>query len=209
MRMALCLSGCALLLNACLAYRQTTKHGMMDQTKAPPGWHSNFRIRADDEATERRTGRIRWIRVRDPLRRTAPASAERVPEQARMLPPNVEDHDPEPRTARERISAHSSVVTTRPADALPPTQEDLMPKKEWNKLAIPVFALGMGSMAVGLLTTSTAAALGVAVAAVVLGAIALKHIRAKDQAGKGFALIGFILGIFALFFTAIVLVVGA
>lgn len=84
-----------------------------------------------------------------------------------------------------------------------------MPKKQWNKLAIPVFVLGLGSMAMGFLTTSTAAALGVALVAVVLGAIALKNIRAKDQAGKGFALIGFILGIFALLFTAITIsVVG-
>ena len=78
-----------------------------------------------------------------------------------------------------------------------------MPKKKWNALAVPVFILGIGSIAMGILTTSTAAALVVAMTAVVFGAISLKHIRAKDQAGKGFALVGFILGVFALLFTAI------
>jgi hypothetical protein len=82
-------------------------------------------------------------------------------------------------------------------------EENLMPKKKWNVLAVPVFVLALGAVTLGFFTTSTLAVLLAAVVTVALGAITLRHIRTHDEAGKGFALIGFIIGLFVLLFVGI------
>ena len=81
-----------------------------------------------------------------------------------------------------------------------------MPKKKWNVLAVPVFVIALGAVALGFLTTSVPAVLITAVVAVVLGAIALRRIRSHDEAGKGFALIGFIIGLVTLFFAGLAII---
>jgi lysylphosphatidylglycerol synthetase-like protein (DUF2156 family) len=94
-------------------------------------------------------------------------------------------------------------------DQLLQEQVDTMPKKRWNRLAIPAFVLALLTVFLALFTVSTTAVILVAAATIVLAGVSLKQIRREEQAGKGFALAALIIGLIAALITAIsIIVVG-
>lgn len=85
--------------------------------------------------------------------------------------------------------------------------ENVVPKKKWNRLAIPTLVLALGTIALALFTTSTTAVILAAVTTLVVGGISLRQIRKREEAGKGFALVGLILGLIATLITAMAIAV--
>lgn len=82
-------------------------------------------------------------------------------------------------------------------------EENLMPKKKWNRLAIPAFVAALGTVALGLFTSSTSAVLAGVLITLLLAGIALRRIRIHEQSGKGFAFAALMIGVIAALITAL------
>ncbi len=78
-----------------------------------------------------------------------------------------------------------------------------MPRKRWNRLAVPAFVAAAGTVYLGLSTTSAFVVIAAIVVTFTLAGIALKRIRTHEQAGKGFAFAALMIGVFAALLTAI------
>ncbi len=107
-------------------------------------------------------------------------------------------HDPTPPI----IQAAASAKAPSQAFAQQDGDEKVLPKKKWNKLAIPAFALSLGVVALAVFTASTIAVILAAITALVVAGTSLKQIRRREEAGKGFALVGLIIGLLATLITA-------
>lgn len=82
-------------------------------------------------------------------------------------------------------------------------QENLMPKKKWNRLAIPAFVAAAGTVYLGLSSVSAFAVIGAILVTLALAGISLKRIRTHEQAGKGFAFAALMIGVIATLLTAL------
>ena len=83
-------------------------------------------------------------------------------------------------------------------------QEDLMPRKRWNRLAVPAFVVSLGAVALALFTTSTIAVIAALVVALVLAGISIRQIRWREEGGKGFAIAALMIAVIAAIVTAMV-----
>jgi len=197
------LIACVMLLTACTTDRHVVTGGLIQKRKYRPGWHLDFPSRSATPRAERNAAeRPRTIHAAPQGSIVQPSDRPLAP--AVIVAPLTASAEPvqETRSVRPALSPATPAWRLSCISAQD-GEENLMPKKKWNVLAVPVFVLGLGAVALGFVTASTLAVLIVAVITVVLGAIALRRIRSRDQAGKGFALIGFILGLFVLLFVAI------
>lgn len=93
-------------------------------------------------------------------------------------------------------------------EATPPVHEDedqenLMPKKRWNRLAIPALLAALGTICLGLFTSSTYAVLGSIFVTLLLAGISLRRIRLHEEGGKGFAFAALMIGVIAAVVTAL------
>lgn len=87
--------------------------------------------------------------------------------------------------------------------------ENVVPRKEWNKLAVPAFVLALLTVAAGFTLTHVGVVALAVLATIIVAAVSLKQIRRREQAGKGFALIALIIGLIAALFTALVVLWAA
>ena len=85
-----------------------------------------------------------------------------------------------------------------------PEQEQEIPKKKWNKFAIPAFIAALATLYLGFFGTSTIAVIIALGVTFILSGISLRQIRSRDEAGKGFALAALMIGVIAAVATAIV-----
>ena len=85
--------------------------------------------------------------------------------------------------------------------------ENVVPRKKWNRLAVPTLVSAVSIIALAIFTTSTTAVILAAITTLVLGGISLRQIRRREEAGKGFALVGLILGLIATLITAMAIAV--
>ena len=85
-----------------------------------------------------------------------------------------------------------------------PEQEQEIPKKKWNKFAIPAFLAALVTIYLGFFGTSTVAVIIALGVTFILSGISLRQIRSRDEAGKGFALAALMIGVIAAVATAIV-----
>lgn len=84
-----------------------------------------------------------------------------------------------------------------------PQDENLMPKKRWNRVAVPAFVAALGTVYLGLFTSGAYAVIGALLVTLVLAGISLRTIRKKEQAGKGFAFAALMIGVIAALVTAL------
>lgn len=110
-------------------------------------------------------------------------------------------------TSRVGSSPIAEVISSDPPYRPQEEDENLMPRKKLNFLAIPAFTFALGTVALGLFTTSTIAVLVAAVLTILLAGLSIRRIRSREQGGKGFALLALILAILALLATAIAIAV--
>lgn len=97
----------------------------------------------------------------------------------------------------------STVVSSAPVHAMPPEQENLMPKKRWNRLAVPAFVAALGTVYLGLFTGSTYAVIAGLFVTLMLAGFSLRQIRHREEAGKGFAFAALMIGVIATLITAL------
>lgn len=117
---------------------------------------------------------------------------------------SVEEHTPrqaEPR--KQGIIREEAVHQVTPPTNENGHQENLMPKKRWNRLAIPALVAALGTICLGLFTSSTYAVLGGIFVTLLLAGISLRRIRLHEEGGKGFAFAALMIGVIAAVVTAL------
>ena len=200
------LAVCIVLITACSTDRHVVTGGLIQKRKYRPGWHMDLDFRNDQPSNTHRSTAIRLMArnsantraVIDVFERPLAFAKDREPITASIAPVR-----PMRTRASMRHQVREVLTPLRKADSALDGEENLMPKKKWNMLAVPVLVLALGTVALAFLVPSTLAVLVAGALTVVLGAISLRHIRSHDEAGKGFALTGFIIALFALLFTGI------
>ena len=98
-------------------------------------------------------------------------------------------------------NTHISLPPTLPVDSVD-LDENLMPRKRWNALAVPAFVVGLGTVALGFGSSIWLLIAGIVVTLVLAG-LSMRGIRRREQAGKGFAFGAIMIGVIAALLTAI------
>lgn len=133
------------------------------------------------------------VRMQEPAQRVDDHITASVEEQA---PPRAE-------LPKQGIIREEAVHQVTPPMHEDERQENLMPKKRWNRLAIPALVAALGTICLGLFTSSTYAVLGGIFVTLLLAGISLRRIRIHEQAGKGFAFAALMIGVIAALVTAL------
>ncbi len=204
-----------LLLTACSNDKAVVRNSPFQKRTLRPGWHVDLSLGRERKAVQVPQERSPTLapalldaRIEVPSGSTlVPLSAEAT------LPQRQETGQITPVSAELASISFPANATNAPGVAVPDQlsqeQVDTMPKKRWNRLAIPAFVLALLTVFFALFTVSTTAVILVAAATIVLAGVSLKQIRREEQAGKGFALAALIIGLIAALITAIsIIVVG-
>lgn len=191
-----------LLLAACAGSKpNTVGEGRLQKRTFRPGLHVDLhrsrpiaprpdRIAREPKTTERRN--ILWP-VPAP-----PADAAPLASAGAMAPPPA---------AAQRTATTPSPVQAIPQAAPRPDQEeyyqeDLMPRKRLQPLAIPAFLVAVGAILLGFQVNNILLVVALLVVAITLAGVSLRRMRDHDRSGKGFALPGMVLALVALLFAA-------
>lgn len=204
-----------LLLTACANDKSVVRNSPFQKRTLRPGWHVDLSmgrerkvVQVPQDGSPTLATTLLDARIEVPSGSTLlPLSAEAT------LPPRQETGPITPVSAELASISFPANATKAPEVAVPDQlfqeQVDTMPKKRWNRLAIPAFVLALLTVFLALFTVSTTAVILVAAATIVLAGVSLKQIRREEQAGKGFALAALIIGLIAALITAIsIIVVG-
>lgn len=193
--------GMAVLVVGCASGPRRVSEGWLQKRQHRPGWHLDLARREASHA-ERRAPGLKRLELRSPELRIGEASSARRPLSShRQLQP--EDQVRSASMVASEVVADvdvMSVVVERGA----PYQEDLMPRKRWNRLAVPAFVVSLGAVALALFTTSTIAVIAALVVAMVLAGISIRQIRWREEGGKGFAMAALMIAVIAAIVTAMV-----
>lgn len=193
--------GVVLLFAGCASGPRRVSEGWLQKRQHRPGWHVDLGGRSSFDAERHRPRMVR-MELRSPGLPLMNASAERHPLSSRV---HVQ---PEPAMHAEAAPAPDvavDVVVRSPVLQRASTdQEDLMPHKRWNRLAVPAFAVSLGAVALALFTTSTIAVIAALVVALVLAGISIRQIRWREERGKGFAIAALMIAVIAAIVTAMV-----
>ncbi|MBK8226031.1 MAG: DUF4190 domain-containing protein [Flavobacteriales bacterium] len=188
-----------LLLMACSGSRSTVQERRIQHRRHSNGWH----IDLDARRREPRT-RIRDLESRHAnLPVLAPTVEERAPITAAATPaPPFTATLADQRAIKEAV--RRTQLTGLPT-ALKPVirqeeDENIMPRKKWNALAVPAFASGVSAIVLGF-GTNLWLLIGAIVLTLVLAGWSIKRIRRREQAGKGFAIAALLIGVFAALLT--------
>ncbi len=196
------LAGCAQQNNAVVG------KGPIQKRKYQPGWHVDLfqRSRAmQPEHTERR--------------RSAPDVVQQ--EEIAVVPTNTiegleHEQDLDAFGPSASLDAMPPGATLQPSVTLgrastetaveAPAQENLMPRKRIQPLAIPS-ALFVGAGITMAFVTNSALLVAVALLiGLVLAAVSLRRIRSHERSGKGFAIVALVLGTMAALITTMVII---
>lgn len=186
-----------ILLGACGGPRGTVHEGGLQRRVHRPGWHVDLGLRRETAQREPMASAQRLSeRPLQPF--TAP-----MPEPARRQQPGL--LAPPLRPAEVALVSAPQPANALPADRPPTTAvqdpDDLMPRKRWNALAVPAFAAGLGTIALGF-GTNLLALVGAIALTLLLAGLSIRRIRRKEQAGKGFAFAALMIGVLAALLTA-------
>lgn len=194
------LMGLALLVVGCAGGPRRVSEGWLQKRQHRPGWHLDLDARSD--LAVRRVTRLEHLDLRIPDLTMGKASCERHPLPSRMDPGSVivmRASAASASRASAEVGAGDLLVRSVSTD-----QEDLMPRKRWNRLAVPAFVVSLGAVALALFTTSTIAVIAALVVAMVLAGISIRQIRWREEAGKGFAMAALMIAVIAAIVTAMV-----
>ena len=183
-----------LLLSACANDKAVVRNSPFQKRTLRPGWHVDLSLGRQRKA-------VQVPQERSPTlapalldtRNEVSSGSTLLPLSAEVTPPPRQETGPiTPVSAELANISFPANATNAPGVAFPDErlqeQVDTMPKKRWNRLAIPAFVLALLTVFLALFTVSTTAVILVAAATIVLAGISLKQIRREEQAGKGFAL---------------------
>ena len=188
-----------LLLMACSSSRSTVQERRFQHRRHSNGWHIDLHARR----TQPRT-RIRDLEYRGAdlsvfavkVEERAPIAAAGTPAAA-FIATHVEQRAIEEAVRRTPLTdpptAHTPIVRQE-------EEENIMPRKRWNALAVPAFASGLGTIALGF-STNLWLLIGAIVITLILAGWSITRIRRREQAGKGFSMTALLIGVFAALLT--------
>ncbi len=198
--------------SSCAGNQRVQETGFLQKRKHLPGWDLVLRSsKAPPAATRPPHADIGPEAGNVPPEDYAPLHEEVAPELSAqadgaapetMAPPLKPTKQPASGLAAHKSDQVEVTATKMVKDQDP--QENLMPKKRWNKFAIPAFIAALGTLYLGLFTVSTLAVIGAILVTFILAGISLRQIRKRDEAGKGFALAALMLALLAAMATAMV-----
>jgi hypothetical protein len=198
MRAVLFLS--VLLLTACTGARNTVQERRIQQRRHSNGWHIDLsarqrpeprmRIRALEPPVVGPLVDAESAEERNPIGAAEPSVATTVT--AQVEGGAFVDAAPHPKSVDARMTARQDVRQEE--------DENIMPRKKWNALAVPAFASGLGTIALGF-GTNLWLLIGAIVLTLILAGWSIKRIRRREQAGKGFAMAALLIGVFAALLT--------
>lgn len=194
------LAGCAQRDNAVVG------NGPFQKRKYQPGWHVELFRRPMAKQAEHAEQRSS-VREIPPLEIILPKPAHTS---ARL---EQEQHTdalgPSASVSTMHRSAIRHVTVAQVAESNTteaPAQENLMPRKRLQPLAIPaVLFVGTG-ITLAFVTNSALLVAGALLIGLVLAAVSLRRIRSQERSGKGFALVALVLGTMAALLTAMVII---
>lgn len=216
--MALRIALVVLLASSCAPERSIVSDGPLQKRRSRPGWHWDFPASRKEPHTRSGTSEeARPARAHITAPVPAPVTAEPVAHVSDGAYPNGAPALPHTHGDPHKVVRPAEVAPPAAATGTPrytqatrqvPEQSDRTDppaKKRWNPWAAPALAVALGTVAIGLFTTSTIAVLfGVAVA-IVLAAIALRRGRQEELSGKGMAIVAMIVCMLTVLATAAVI----
>ncbi len=200
----------ALLFWGCAGEKRVTDTGFLQKRKFRPGWDLSIgKPKLDQQVgsiDRKSTPRV------DPV---SEPSAEKLQERFPQEELHASLHSAEEilssaEPEEENIERSSITIEAAKNAAYvekDPDQEDLLPKKRWNWLAIPAFVASLGIVAIGLYTTSTIWVIIAIAVTFILAGISIRQIRKREEAGKGFAIAALLIALLAVVATAIAIAV--
>jgi hypothetical protein len=196
-----------LVATGCSTSRHTVGEGPFQKRTLRPGWHLDLGLRRDQAPMQRsRTPEQLTIRGLDP----AIPSGEPAYAALEATGLNGPAHTllPRPKGQPDPVAGAPRTTAEAPAPTLVQTVPLDEPKPRWNPLAIPAFALAVGTVAYAILGTSELVVVLAVVATLVLAAIAVRKGRTYEWRGKGFAVVALMIGALAGLITLVALLAG-
>lgn len=196
------LAGCAQQNNAVVG------KGLVQKRKYQPGWHVDLFQRSRPLAvlhTERRRSApaVELPEQLADLTNSTMVSLEQEQDIYVFGPSASLDamhHGAALRPSATFLSAARSTPATTPA------QENLIPRKRLQPLAIPSMLFVGAGITMAFVTNSGLLVAGALVIGLVLAAVSLRRIRSHERSGKGFAIIALVLGTMAALITTMVII---
>lgn len=198
----LLLAGCAQRNNAVIS------KGPFQKRKYQPGWHVELFRKPMAKPAEQAEAR----------RDTPDVHAQEMEEALSSRSNTASGQAPDP----VEFEASASLTTTHPpvrpgssktfepqvesAPQQAPRQENQMPRKRLQPLAIPAALFVGAGITLAFVTNSGLLVAGALLIGLVLAAVSLRRIRSHERSGKGFALVALVLGTLAALLTAMVIV---
>lgn len=181
-------------LLACTGSRESVHESRFQKRRHVNGWHLDLHARQAD-APQR-------FRLKALVPRTAPVSGsapiqEREPIASAKGDPAV-INAPQLVEQEERMRAIPSTTAARTEQQ--EEDENLMPRKKWNAVAVPAFVSALGTVALGF-GTNLWLLVGAIALTFILCAWSIARIRRKEQAGKGFTMAALIIGVLSALLT--------
>jgi hypothetical protein len=195
---------------SCGSQRAVVGDGLLQKRRFRPGWHLDLPAAHKSSQPQRRSAHTttssQWDHV--------PATAVHEEIDATVTTAEVSSPlipTPPARTYAPSVIDVPEVGSTDPRDLMPTPAHDApvdsTTAKRWNPWAAPALATAVGSVAIGLFTTSTIAVLITVAIAIVLASIALRRGRENEWSGKGLALAAMIIAMLVVLATAAAIVV--
>lgn len=196
-----------LVAASCSTSRHTVGEGVFQKRTLRPGWHLDLGLRRDQAPVQRSRPPERLttrgpepdIPSGEPAFAALELSGLNGPSHIQLDPPKRQ-LDPVAAAPRPIAKAHAPTLQ----QAVPLDE----PKPRWNPLAIPAFALAVGTVAYAILGTSELVVVLAVVATLVLAAIAVRKGRTYEWRGKGFAVAALMIGALAGLITLVALLAG-
>ena len=196
------LAGCAQQNNAVVG------KGPIQKRKYQPGWHVDLfqRSKAVQPAHTERRRSVPDVEQQEELTVAPPSTIEGLEHEQDLdaFGPSASldalslGHAIQPSVDLGRVA------TATPAEA--PAQENLMPRKRLQTLAIPSALFVGAGITMAFVTNSALLVAAALLIGLVLAAVSLRRIRSHERSGKGFALIALVLGTMAALITTMVII---
>ena len=197
-----------MILPSCSTHRDVVQEGRFQKRTHQGGWHIDLHRSGDhDRGASAHLHRVKPrleaapLALKDPHERLL-ASKDRT-EMVLPRPSQLVQRKWEPAWVRVKTPMIVQPLASNEQDG----DENVVPRKKWNRLAVPTLVSAVSIIALAIFTTSTTAVILAAITTLVLGGISLRQIRRREEAGKGFALVGLILGLIATLITAMAIAV--
>ncbi len=190
----------------------TVGEGLFQKRKHQPGWHIDLRLKQAKDIGLSRVPRIATSNpptvasLRTPMIAALPVGEFLASRSDEPLVPFSA-----PNIATNSAARDHPVVSVPNVRDQDPEQENLMPRKRLQPLAIPalLFALAgiyLAFMPTTALATTTLWILALLTVAITLAAVSLRRIRDHERSGKGFALAGLMIGLLGMIITVMVII---